>query len=209
MLDHEYTMLGGVNRAKVGRYLSIISAAVSAGMVFVLLWAVNFAGKYGLPAQLPPYVLSLFGAGAVFTVLYWILNHYAWRWIIISRMLKVPNLAGEWSCKGNTLKTETTQAHSWDATVTIVQNWDRIRVRLKTEHSGSNSTSAALIRDESDGFHLFYSYKNDPKIGEIELRSHRGFAEILFARNLKTGEGEYFNGHGRYTFGTMRLERIS
>ena len=40
-----------------------------------------------------------------------------------------------------------------------------------------------------------------------ELKSHRGFAEIVFNKSLDAGEGEYFNGHGRYTFGTMKLKR--
>ena len=36
MLEHDYALLGGLNRARVGRYLSIVAASVSAGIVFVL-----------------------------------------------------------------------------------------------------------------------------------------------------------------------------
>ena len=39
MLEHDYALLGGLNRAKVGRYLSLVAASVSAGIVFVLLAA--------------------------------------------------------------------------------------------------------------------------------------------------------------------------
>lgn len=67
--------------------------------------------------------------------------------------------------------------------------------------------SAALICDAADGFRLFYSYKNDPAINETDLKSHRGSAEITFSKDLQSGEGEYFNGHGRYTFGRMSLKR--
>jgi hypothetical protein len=35
--DHEYTLLGGVNRAKVGRYLALASASVSGAITFLLL----------------------------------------------------------------------------------------------------------------------------------------------------------------------------
>ena len=111
-------------------------------------------------------------------------------------------------CIGKTIRTENNPEYDWEAKITIVQTWDRLRVRLKTAQSGSQSNSAALICDEADGYRLFYSYRNDPKIGEIELNSHRGCAEIVFAKNLKTGEGEYFNGHGRYTYGTMKLKRL-
>ncbi|XIA62055.1 hypothetical protein ACFIOY_20425 [Bradyrhizobium sp. TZ2] len=77
MLEHDYALLGGLNRAKVGGYLSLVAASVSAGIIFVLLAAVNLVQRLGLPANLTPSVLSLVGAGAVFGVLYWIFNRYA------------------------------------------------------------------------------------------------------------------------------------
>ena len=40
-----------------------------------------------------------------------------------------------------------------------------------------------------------------------DLQSHRGYAEITFAADMKRGEGEYFNGLGRFTFGTMILTK--
>ena len=55
---------------------------------------------------------------------------------------------------------------------------------------------------------LLYHYQNDPKIGEPDLRAHRGFAEITFAKDLKSAEGEYFNGRGRNTSGRMRFTKV-
>ena len=80
---------------------------------------------------------------------------------------------------------------------------------MKTSQSGSNSISAALVWDDIDGYVLLYHYQNDPKLGETELRAHRGFAEITFHKDLRSGEGEYFNGHGRNTFGRMRLTKAA
>lgn len=208
MLEHEYTVLGGMNRARIGQYLAIISSLVSAAIVFALLSAIDIAGQFGVSPSLPPSVLSLTGAGTVFLALYWLLNRYVWKWRSMTGLLGVPNLTGDWSCKGKTINPDKSICLEWDAQITIVQSWDRIRVRLKTAQSGSNSTSAALTYDAADGFRLFYSYKNDPKINETELSAHRGFAEITFAKDLKTGEGEYFNGYGRYTFGLMSLKRV-
>jgi hypothetical protein len=208
MLEHEYTVLGGVNRARIGHYLAIISSLVSAGIVFVLLSAVDIAKKLGITASLPPSVLSLVGAGSVFLVLYWVLNRYAWKWPGLASLLGVPNLAGEWACEGQTINPDGSDGYEWKATITIVQSWDRIRLRLRTAQSGSNSITAALICDPAEGFRLFYSYRNDPNIGETELKGHRGSAEITFAKDLQSGEGEYFNGYGRYTFGRMKLRRV-
>lgn len=207
MLEHEYTHLGGVSRLSVGRWLAIASATVSGGIVFLLLWAVDLAQSMGLPVNLPPSVLSLVGAGVVFMVLAWLLNRHAWRWRIVQAVLQVPDLSGTWTCTGRTIGTSTNPEYEWSGTVTIVQSWDKIRIRLKTNTSASNSKSAALVKDEADGWRVFYSYSNEPRIGETELNAHRGFAEIVFDKELTAGEGEYFNGNGRYTFGTMKLER--
>lgn len=43
MLEHEYTLLGGVSRLKIGRYLALISATVSGFIVFLLLSSVDLA----------------------------------------------------------------------------------------------------------------------------------------------------------------------
>ena len=207
MRDHEYALLGGINRARVGRYLTLIAASVSAGIVFVLLTAVDIAKRLGLNVNLTPSVLSLVGAAAVFGVLYWIFDRFAWRWRFLNAVIKVPNVAGEWSCDGQTIEKDGTPGYTWQAIVIIFQSWDKIRVRLKTAQSASDSIAAALICDDADGYRLLYNYRNQPKIGEVELKSHLGFSELVFAKNLETAEGEYFNGHGRYTFGTMKLKR--
>ena len=78
MLEDEYTVLGGVNRARIGQDLAVISGLVSAGVVFILHSAVNIAKQFGTTANLPPYVWSPVGAGSVFLVLYWLLDRFAW-----------------------------------------------------------------------------------------------------------------------------------
>ncbi|WP_293867591.1 hypothetical protein [uncultured Alsobacter sp.] len=208
MLEHEYSVLGGVSRAKVGRYLSTVAASVSAATVFSLLWVVDLARRFGLNANVPPAVLSLVGAGAVFGALYWLLDRYAWRWGIFRLWLKVPDLSGEWQVDGASVNQDGSNGNVWRGKITIIQSWDRLRVRLRTSQSGSNSVSAAIIYDAADGYRLFYSYRNEPNINEPDLKGHRGFAEVTFSHDLIEGEGEYFNGHGRYTFGRMKLRRL-
>lgn len=210
MQNHEYSLLGGMNRATVGRYLTLIATTVSAGIVFVILSAVDLAARYGWNAKLAPSIMSFVSAATVFAALYWIFNRFAWRWPLLNLVVKVPDLAGKWKVVGRTLDAQGTgPATEWAATITIVQSWDKIRVRLKTDQSTSDSISAALIADDAEGYRLFYNYRNTPKIGEVALSGHLGFCELLFAKSLETGEGEYFNGHGRYTFGTMKLEKDS
>lgn len=205
--DHEYSVMGGANRAKVGRILSGVASAASGALVFLLLSAVDLAKKFGWHANVPPTVLSLLGAGAVFGVLYWILNKWAWKWPGIGLMLKVPDISGTWDCSGKSLNSDGSTMNEWTAKVIIVQSWDTLRIRLTTERSGSSSISAALAYDSVDGFVLLYHYKNDPKADAAGLASHTGCSVMTIDKDLKSATGDYFNGRGRMTFGTMKWKK--
>jgi hypothetical protein len=189
----------------VGRWLGGTAALISGLIVFVVLSAVDLAKAWGLNVNMPPTVLSLVGAGAVYGALYWLFDRYAWKITPLGRLLKVPDLSGDWLCEGLPLESET--AKPWKGRVTIVQSWDRLRLHLATEQSSSDSVAAALQHDAAVGYRLMYHYRNQPRPGERELSAHHGFAELTFARDQKSATGDYFNGRGRNTFGTIRLSR--
>lgn len=201
--DHEYSVMGGANRAKVGRHLSFAASVVSGGLVFVILHVVDLAKKFGWNVNVPPTVLSLAGAGAVFGFLYWVLNKWAWKWYGVGTWLKVPVLSGTWDCEGKSLAADGTTRFDWRGEVKIAQSWDKLRIRLTTDTSGSNSISAALAHDSFDGVVLLYHYRNDPRPEAPELRTHTGCSVMTIATDLGSATGEYFTGRGRMTFGTM------
>ncbi len=208
-MEHEYALMGGMNRSKVGRYISVAAASISSVIVLLLLSAVDIARRYGLPVNLPPVLLSFVGAGTVFLGIYWLFDRYIWKWPKLSAALKVPGLSGEWRCEGQTINPDKSMGYGWNGTVTIAQTWDRIRVHLATQKSSSDSISAAILHDEISGYRLLYHYRNNPEIrAEADLASHLGFSELVFDKQLTGAQGEYFNGHGRYTFGTMKLTRV-
>jgi hypothetical protein len=206
--EHEYSVLGGLNRAAIGRYISIAAAIIASCLVTLVLALIDLATWLGWSLTLPRLIMWPVTAGLIYAGLYWLFDRHAWKVPHLARLLKVPNLAGRWRCKGRTINPDKTPGHSWEAEIVIVQTWDRLRVRLRTAQSSSNSIAAALVYDQADGFRLLYNYKNEPKIGEPELVAHRGSAELTFTPDLQTAEGEYFNGHGRYTFGKMHLTRL-
>lgn len=201
--EHEYSVMGGANRANIGRLLSFAASTISGALVFTLLSVVDLAKKFGWNVNVPPTFLSLMGAGTVFGFLYWLLNKWAWKWPVIGLALKVPDISGTWDCVGKTLDSDGSTKYEWQAEVTIVQSWDKLRVRLVTKMSGSSSISAALAHDNVDGFVLLYHYRNDPKAGAVGLVSHAGCSVMTIAKDLKSATGDYFNGRGRMTFGTM------
>jgi hypothetical protein len=206
-VTHEYSVIGGINRARIGQNIGSIAAAVSSLLVALLLAGVHVAELLGFRDEIPEVLMPPIGAGVVFGVLYWLFDRHIWKLPGLSKALGVPDLSGKWRCDGQTINPDKTKGYVWSGEVIVVQSWDRIKVRLKTAQSGSNSITAALIRDEVDGFRLFYSYRNDPHVDESDLQSHRGFADLTFAQNLRSARGEYFNGLGRFTFGIMTLTK--
>lgn len=205
MLDHEYAILGGVNRSKVGRYIYAAASALSAAIVFVLLSLVDIAKIWHINANIPPGVLALCGAATVYLLLYALFDKYLWRFNGIQRAISLPDLSGKWTCEGLTVNSD--PQFGWNGAVTIVQSWDKIRVRIETENSYSDSQAAALQFDTAAGYRLLYHYINFPKIGRPDLNAHHGFGELLFSTDLSTASGEYFNGRGRNTYGTLKLTR--
>lgn len=207
MQQHEYSVIGGLNRAKIGHAIGIVAAAMSSLLITAAAYLIALASKHGITT--PTIVFWPLTAMAIYGLLFTIFDRYFWKLPLVAELLKVPDLSGEWVCQGQTINPDRSAGYQWQARVTIVQSWDKIRVRLKTDQSGSSSVSAALVFDDADGYRLMYSYKNEPRIGELELKAHLGHAELIFSKDLQTAEGEYFNGRGRFTFGTMKLRRES
>lgn len=207
MTEHEYALINGVNRSKVGRYIAALAGGIATGVVLLFLLVVDLAGILDSNINVPPAILSVAVTGLIYLGLYWVFDRHAWRWAWLSRLIGVPCLAGQWACRGETLDSTGSVTNHWSADISIVQTWDKVRVRLKTAQSGSNSINAAVLYDSVDGYKLIYNYRNDPRPDEPELRSHLGFAELTFSEDLRSADGTYFNGHGRYTFGRMHLTR--
>jgi hypothetical protein len=207
-LDHEYAVIGGLNRAAIGKTLGAISSIVAAGVTIGVLGLIDLAKHLGWGHNIPPVVMVPVTGGLVYLALYKLFRHVVWKIPQFATLLKVPNLGGEWICEGQTINPDKSLGYAWTANVSIKQDWDVIRVRLKTDQSVSNSVAAALTFDSTDGFRLLYNYRNEPGAGQPnDMKVHRGSAELIFNHALTSAEGEYFNGLGRFTFGTMKLTR--
>lgn len=207
MTQHEYAVLGGFNRAKIGHAIGILASILASALATGYIALVDLFANLGWLTTVPRIILWPVGAGTIYAGLYWFFEKYFWRISWVSKLLHVPNLAGEWECTGSTLNPDKTLKFTWTAKITIVQSWDKIRVNLVGTHSKSNSISAALTFDEAEGFRLMYSYLNIPNAGAPHISSHRGHAELVFTSDLKGATGEYFNGITSFNFGTMNLVR--
>ena len=127
---------------------------------------------------------------------------FFWKVNICQRFLNIPNIDGEWIVEGITVHPEEI---NWTSMLNITQKWEKISVFQKTTTSKSHSVSASLIKKEGEGYVLMYSYRNEPRLDQPELKPHRGYAEIVF--NGNEGDGEYFNSGGRTSYGVMKLKK--
>lgn len=204
MQSHEYS-ISGHSRTSTGRWLGIISAFLAASLVAASATLVKALAFFGGPPWVQTIATFTVSGGVVYFALHWWFNRYGWR--ILSLFAQVPHIAGTWRCNGQTLGPEGGNQYQWDATITISQDWEKIRVRTETQNSSSYSVSAALIPEPDGCWILMYSYRNEPRIGEPELKAHVGYCELRFTKEQDRAEGDYFNAKGRGTFGRMTITR--
>lgn len=207
MTQHEYSVLGGHNRAKIGHAIGVLASIIASGLATGYIALVQLFATLGWLTNVPRIVLWPVGAGAVYAGLYWFFEKHVWKVRWISKLLRVPDLAGDWECAGVSLNPDKSVKVQWRADVKIVQSWDKIKVHLSGASSKSNSISAALLHDVAEGYRLMYSYASSPNADSAHSNSHRGHAELVFDPSLEFARGEYFNGVNSATFGTMKLTR--
>lgn len=207
MKSHEYIVISGYNRSKVGKIIGSIASLLSGILVFLILTVLEHYSYFDSESVLTPTVCSLISAGSIYLLLYSLFDSKMWKWRLISKYINVPDLSGEWDCAGRG-KNKEGDIVEWNAKVIIFQSWDRVHIYMKTSQSSSDSIAASIMYDGEIGYRLVYNYQNSPRIDEAELNKHMGFAELTFDKNLATAEGEYFNGRGRNTFGIMKLRKL-
>lgn len=206
MQPHEYSVIG-LNRTAVGRYLGTAAGLLSSATAVLVTILTDLATRLGLSSASSSLAILPVSAATFYFLGHLAFNHWIWRRKIVQRLLGVPDLSGDWLCQGTTKDNDGNVLHEWTATVRVSQTWERIRVYLTTGQSSSKSKSASIVKEPGRGYVLMYSYQNEPRIGEPELRSHIGYCELLLNEDLSEAEGDYFNNKGRVTFGRMKLTR--
>lgn len=204
MQAHEYSVVGH-SRTIYGRWLFTAASLVAAVFTALGLAVAGVAQSWGLSEGVRNWLVAPASAVAVFSVLHFVF--LKWGWQALCLLGAFPRVAGTWACDGETINDEGIIEHRWKAEMVISQDWEKIRVRLKTSQSGSYSVAASLLPEADGGWMLMYSYRNEPRQGEPDLKSHIGYCELRFSSDGKAAEGDYFNARGRKTSGRMKLQR--
>ena len=144
---------------------------------------------------------------ALFSIFFWLFNKFIWQFA--TKILKVPNLNGEWSCKGHSYNSQTGEKFTWESIIEIRQTWNKIAIYQQTEDSDSHSVSIlGNIKIEENGdIILNYVYENTPRSDTPKLLKHKGLVTMRFNKYITKASGDYFNDQNRCTYGTMKLER--
>lgn len=206
MQPHEYSVMG-LDRTSIGRYLGTFAGLMSSCVAMLATIGFNLAQHFGLSDSITGLIIFPVNASVFYFLGHLAFNKWVWRRPIVQSILGVPDLNGEWSCIGQTKDNDGNTIYKWNGTVTITQTWEKIRVYLNTGQSSSRSKSASLVKEPGRGYVLMYSYQNEPKLGEPELRTHVGYCELQLDEDLSSAEGDYFNNRGRVTFGRMKLTK--
>lgn len=203
---HEYSVIGH-SRAVVGRWLGVV-AGLALSLIGTLIASIAALATVKGYWEGHSIIILPLTATTLFAIGHWIFDTWGWRSYLVYKIIGIPCLAGEWECEGKTINPVTNNVDfEWKATITISQKWEKIVVTSKTTQSSSHSISASLIKTEGLGYTLMYSYKNDPQLGEPELKSHIGYAQWQISDDLNTAEAFYFNSKGRVTSGVMKLKK--
>lgn len=204
MAAHEYSVVGH-NRSKIGMIISVISGIVAGAVTAVAGFVSVFLSDMGF--TIPEIIMWPITGAVVFGILFLLFDNVFWKHIRLRGIVGVPDISGTWMIEGKSFNLNTDDEYPWTGTIEITQCYEKITLFLKTKLSSAHSITAAIINEGNAGYKLIYSYRNQPKPGEVELQSHLGHCEILFAPNCATAEGQYFNGLGRATHGTMKLTK--
>ncbi len=146
-------------------------------------------------------------------VLVGLFTKWIWKWKLLHPWFVVtPDLSGTW--KGTLHYVWITEdgvrnEGDRDTTVTIIQSFNHIVIKLGTVESTSHSVAASFDIDERRGISdLYYTYINEPMV-TIQDRSkiHYGTTRLTFDLHNPTSlVGEYWTS--RDTKGTMSLTKV-
>ena len=196
---HNYAIFGH-DRAKIGRWLGVVSIAISGGMSQLLVHVYALTG-------IEAFTKATITTAVIYFILHWVFNKYIWK----LPFFEIPNLSGKWEIVGKTLEEGGGVKYNWNAEIKIEQNWKEIINTLKTNKSQSYSQTATIEKRHGfGGWLLSYSYKNEPLTEQYhELSSHKGYCQIEFDKDIVKGDASYFNNNGRRTFGIMKLVKVT
>jgi len=145
---------------------------------------------------------AVFGFYGMFHCLF---DRFIWRRGIFRFLHNIPDLNGRFDVVIRT--SHDSHETLREGTVSIVQSWSNIVIRLETADSNSCSVCAWLSEEPGAGFTLTYVYFNNPKpAAPSQLIPHYGTAFVTFS-DIRNCNGSYYAGRGRTNYGALTFKK--
>ena len=176
------------------RIVPFYVAAISIGLTYVFYQVASFLG------YAPAWWISTPSALTFYAILTYLYSKYIWRLRIAKlRFSKTPDFGGRWR---GYIKSSYDNLER-EVSVTILQNWSNIVIKLETDGSSSFSVSASI--DVRPSEILSYEYLNEPSADSIEsMHMHRGTCRLSLQQD-RTITGYYYTNRDRKNFGKIEL----
>lgn len=139
-------------------------------------------------------------------LLFWVYESFLWRVKPFTYLNGVPNISGRYTGEVES----SYDRKKYPIVLEIRQTLLSVGVCLYTERSSSYSIIANVGRNERHNDFLAYIYKNTPKTvsGDLDMRTHDGFACLEIFEKGKNLEGSYFNDpRERGTYGKLSCKK--
>ena len=204
---HDYT-IRNISKQKANFLISALSVLVTPVLIKLLKTIMSIWPQLEkIYNQFEILGLSI-SALLSFTILWNLFSKVLWKLLYKIKIIQIPNLSGYWDCSGEGKKySDTNEKNNWFGEIQILQEYEKISIKLTTSESKSHSYSLVgdiEIRDKNE-IVLSYMYENEPFKTEEGLKQHKGFCRLIFNLSNNTANGHYYTDNDRSSYGTMRL----
>ena len=186
MKMHYYTR-EGVSIENIFWYIALV--------VFVISLVIGYMIHVDSTKEGIKGTISILWAGSplmVWTVVYWLFEHYLWKIFPINSFLKIPDLEGEY--KGTLKSSFDNFEIKYPIKLRIRQTFSRISILMEMENASSKSYSLnAFLENRGEEILLIYNYQNEPlDRKKATLNEHKGTAILKFSSDSSSFTGNYF-----------------
>lgn len=208
---HNYS-IDSNKRIQFTTYITLISVV----MIFLIGIILNIFNIDFMPLEINiktigVLILKMFTLGiTIFGGIYWVFDVYLWKWGIFTKLHKIPNLNGTWNgIFESSKKDKGGLNYTGQCKMFIEQNWSKIKITCHFNQSISDSKTATIKVNGSEGIELSFDYYNNAqKTNGTTMKSHNGFNKLRYINDEDTLVGEYFNDKNRTTTGYLEVVRL-
>ena len=130
-------------------------------------------------------LLTIILPGVGIGVVYWIYDKWVWRWRLVKKWHKVPDLNGHWEA---TIDSPLKGNRRPIIEMTIQQTWNKISIYGKSEYGTETISDSAMVMEKEGGTYVGYSYR----IHHKKEPSYPGFNILIYKEDKLYGD--YYSG---------------